>query len=160
MRQCRLLLFCVVLALPTLALAQAQLTLASLDSGDQAITAQAWQALPRTRVQAVDHDGHEATFEGVAAGDLLKLVQAPLGALRGRNLALYVVADAADGYRSVFALPEFDPAFTDRVILVADRRNGEALGQDEGPLRIVVPGEKRQARWVRKLQRLSVKRAD
>jgi hypothetical protein len=42
--------------------------------------------------------------------------------------------------------------------MIADRRNGEALAEKEGPLRIVVPGEKRQARWVRQLTGISVKR--
>ena len=36
----------------------------------------------------------------------------------------------------VFALPEFDVGFTDRVILLADRRQGHALGAVEGPLRL------------------------
>jgi hypothetical protein len=34
------------------------------------------------------------------------------------------------------ALPEFDVGFTDRVILLADRRPGHALGAVEGPLRL------------------------
>ena len=70
-----------------------------------------------------------------------------------------VVAEAADGYRVLYALAEFDAAFTNAVILVADRRNGEALGAEDGPLRIVVPWEKRQARWARQLIALRVGRA-
>jgi len=31
-------------------------------------------------------------------------------------MKLYVVVEAADGYRAVFALAEFDPDFTDRVM--------------------------------------------
>jgi hypothetical protein len=69
------------------------------------------------------------------------------------------VASAADGYRAVFALPELDPAFTDGVVLVADKRDGRPLGGEEGPLRLVVAGEKRQARWVRQLTSLSVRTA-
>jgi DMSO/TMAO reductase YedYZ molybdopterin-dependent catalytic subunit len=96
--------------------------------------------------------GAQITFEGVPARELLKLAGAPLGhELRGQQLALYVLAEAADGYKVAYALPEFDPDFTDGVILVADRKNGEALPPKEGPLRMVVPWEKRQARWVRQL---------
>ena len=51
----------------------------------------------------------------------------------------------------VYALPEFDADFTDGVILVADRKDGEALSAKEGPLRMVVPWEKRPARWIREL---------
>jgi hypothetical protein len=44
--------------------------------------------------------------------------------LRGKQMALYVLASASDGYRAVFALAELDPAFTDRHILLVDRRDG------------------------------------
>src|SRR5215471_10570126 len=75
-------------------------------------------ALPRHEVRARDRDGTEATFAGVALVDLLRLAGVPLGAeLRGSAMALYLVVEAADGYRVVFALPELDPAFTDRVVL-------------------------------------------
>ena len=132
----------------------------AVDGSGHPITAQAWAALPRTSVQAIDHDGKEVAFEGVAAREVLKLLNAPLGKdLRGKNLVLYVLAEAADGYRAVYALTEFDADFTDRIILIADRRNGQPLAEKEGPLRIVVPGEKRQARWLRELVGISLKRA-
>jgi hypothetical protein len=78
--------------------------------------------------------------------------------LRGPALATYLVVEAADGYRAVFALPELDPAFTDCIILLADRREGKPLGGTEGPLRVIVPGEKRHARWVRQVIALKVGR--
>ena len=65
-------------------------------------------------------------------------------------------AQIVDGGDYAQALP--GSCFTDRIIMIADRRNGEALAEKEGPLRIVVPGEKRQARWVRQLTGISVKR--
>lgn len=132
----------------------------AVDGSEHPISAQAWATLPRTSVQAIDHDGKEVAFEGVAAREVLKTLNAPLGKeLRGKNLVLYVVAEAADGYRAVYALTEFDGDFTDRIILIADRRNGQPLAEKEGPLRIVVPGEKRPARWLRELVRISVERA-
>src|SRR5713226_4105039 len=67
------------------------------------------------------------------------------------DLALFLVVGAADGYHAVFALPELDHAFTDRIIILADRRDGKPLAEKEGPLRIVVPDEKREARWVRQV---------
>ena len=123
-----------------------------LDGAERPVTQEDWAKLPRATVKAVDHSGVQATFEGVAARDLLKLVGAPLGhELRGQLLSLYVLAEASDGYKVVYALPEFDADFTDGVILVADRKDGEALPSKEGPLRIVVPWEKRPARWIREL---------
>jgi DMSO/TMAO reductase YedYZ molybdopterin-dependent catalytic subunit len=117
-------------------------------------------ALPRREVRARDRDGKEATFAGVALVDLLRLAGVPLGQeLRGPHLATYLLIEAADGYRVVFALPELDPAFTDREVLLADRRDGQPLAAAEGPLRLVVPGEKRHARWVRQVGSCTVRRA-
>ena len=124
------------------------------------LTAAAISALPHQKLQVKEHDGREVTFEGVALSELLRLAGVASGEqLRGRNLSLYLVAEAKDGYRAVFALPELDPAFTDRVVLLADRRDGKALPDREGPWRIVVPDEKRQARWVRQVVSLTVRRA-
>jgi DMSO/TMAO reductase YedYZ molybdopterin-dependent catalytic subunit len=123
-----------------------------------ALTAEAFAKLPRRSVEAKTHEGQPARFEGVSLTDVLNEAGAPLGQkLRGPGLARYLVASAADGYRAIFALPELDPAFTDAVILVADRRDGQPLGAEEGLLRLVVPAEKRQARWVRQLLALTVK---
>lgn len=117
--------------------------------------------LPRRIVRAKDHDGKEAAYEGVEISEVLKLAGAPSGEeLRGKNLALFLVVDAADGYRAVFALPELDRAFTEqRVILLADRRDGKALSKDDGRLRIVVPDEKRHGRWVRQVVSLTIRRS-
>jgi hypothetical protein len=76
--------------------------------------------------------------------------------LRGKRLASCLLVEAADGYRVAFALPELDPAFTDRVILLADRADGHPLDDKEGPFRIVIPSEKRMARWVRQVIALKV----
>jgi hypothetical protein len=46
----------------------------------------------------------------------------------------------------VFPLAEFDPGFSDQVILVADRRDGQPLNSREGPRRLIVPRDKRPAR--------------
>lgn len=116
--------------------------------------------LPRQTVRAKDHGGKESAYEGVALIEILRLAGVPLGdGLRGKNLALYLIVEAADGYRAVFALPEIDSAFTDRVILLADRKDGNSLSASEGPLRIVVPDEKRQVRWVRQVTSLTIRRA-
>jgi len=117
-------------------------------------------ALPRREVRVRDRDGTEVTFAGVALVEILRLAGVPLGEkLRGSNMALYLLVDAADGYRVVFALPELDPAFTERVVLLADHRDGQPLAAAEGPLRLVVPDEKRQARWVRQVGSCTVYRA-
>lgn len=116
--------------------------------------------LPRQTVSAKDHDGKSAVYEGVALVEVLRLAGVEFGEkLRGKNLALFLTVDAADGYRAVFALPELDPAFTDAVILLAERRDGKPLSEKEGQWQIIVPNEKRHGRWVRQVISLTISRA-
>ncbi len=115
-------------------------------------------ALPRTEVTAIDRDGKEHRYSGVALLDLLKRAGTTLGNdLRGENLMKYVVVRAIDGYEVVFALPEIEPDFTTRTILLADRVDGAPLPSGIGPYRIVVPGEKKPARWVREVKAIEVR---
>jgi Oxidoreductase molybdopterin binding domain len=100
-------------------------------------------------------------FEGVALLELLKRAGVPLGKdLRGDRMVTYVLVGIEDGYRVVFALPEIDPAFSDRLIHLADHRDQQPLSAKEGPLRLIVPGEKRQARWVHQVTPVTVRRVE
>ena len=65
---------------------------------------------------------------------------------------------AHDGYRVLFALPELDPDFTDnsQQIILADTADGKPLGDKQGPVRIVVPQEKKGARWIRMVESIEV----
>jgi len=110
-------------------------------------------------VVTVTAEGRETRYEGVLVVEVLKRAGAPLGRdLSGNALATYVVASAADGYQAVFSLPELDPAFTANDIIIADTADGKPLSDNQGPLRIVAPHEKRQARSVRMLQKLEIVR--
>ncbi len=126
----------------------------------QKLTATDLAKLPQRSLRAKGHDGKEAEFTGVPLVEVLKLAGVKFGEdLRGKNLALYLVVEAADGYRAVYALPELDSTYTDKLILLATKREGKPLEEKEGPLRIVVPDEKKQARWVRQVTGLVIKRA-
>jgi len=109
-------------------------------------------------VTATDPHGTQAgTYRAVPLTDLLSLVAAPLGeALRGKALAASVLVEAADGYRVVFSLAELDPGIRDTQAFLAFERDGKPLGADVGPCRLVVPTDKRGARWVRQVVKLSV----
>jgi hypothetical protein len=76
--------------------------------------------------------------------------------LKGKQLASCLMTQAADGYRVVVALPELDPAFTDKKVLLVFLRNGKPLDEKEGPYRVVIPDEKRMARWVRQVTNLTI----
>jgi DMSO/TMAO reductase YedYZ molybdopterin-dependent catalytic subunit len=115
---------------------------------------------PRQALRAKDHDGKEYKFEGVAIVEILQKAGLKFGdALRGKALATYLLVEAADGYQAVYALPEFDPPTNDRLILLADRQDGAAFSATDGPLKIIVPGDKTHGRWVRHVKSLTVVRA-
>ena len=116
--------------------------------------------LPQKSIDVSDDHGVHANYRGVALASLLDRAKAPLGKdLRGRAMRLYLVVHAADGYEAVFALPELDPAFTDKVVLLVNGRDGHPLSAEEGPFRIIVPDEKRHARWVRQVTTLAIEEA-
>ena len=112
--------------------------------------------LKRLTIKTKDH-GTDATFEGVAMADVLTAAGVELGEkLRGKRMTEYLVVEAADNYRAVFALAEFDPSFTDNVIILADKRDGKALPENALHWQMIVPGEKRGARWVRQVVSMKV----
>jgi DMSO/TMAO reductase YedYZ molybdopterin-dependent catalytic subunit len=73
-------------------------------------------------------------------------------------MATYILAEGSDGYRVTFSLAELDSEFQASEVIVADTLNGAPLGDKLGPLRLVVPHDKRPARWVRMLRSIKVLR--
>ncbi len=156
-----LVLFFVALSwgqVPTPALA-VELTVKTIAGQTTRLGPQDLAKLPRTHVTAVAHDGKSHDYEGVKLLDVLIKAGAPADALRGKEMADYVVAEGTDGYRVVFSLAELDPDFGNQQIVIADKMDGQLLSAPDGPLRLVVPGDKRQARWVRMLTALTIARA-
>ena len=120
------------------------------------LTAAEIAALPHQKISVENH-GKTVRFAGVALRLVLEKAGVALGSsLRGKRLSSCLLVEAADGYRVVFALPELDPGFTDRVVLLADKADGRPLNGKEGPFRIIVPGDKIMARWVRQVTTLKV----
>ena len=69
-------------------------------------------ALPHVKVTVAS-----TTYEGVDLRAVLERAGVEFGeTLRGKRLASCLLAEAADGYQVVIALPELDPAFTDEQI--------------------------------------------
>jgi DMSO/TMAO reductase YedYZ molybdopterin-dependent catalytic subunit len=118
--------------------------------------------LQRAEVHATDarESGKEIVYTGTPFIEVLKAagLQLDPGMQRiRRTVALSVIIEAIDGYRAVFSLAELDPELTDRVILLADTKDGQPLSPNEGPFRIIVPSEKRSARWVRQVKAVTVR---
>ena len=139
------------------ALALCQQLTVQTESGKQTVLARAdIEALPHVKV-TTDASGVSATFEGVPLRAVLEKAGVGFGeTLKGKRMASCLLVEAADGYRVVIALPEIDPAFTDKQIVLAFLKDGKPLDAKEGPYRIVIPDEKRMARWVRQVTTLKI----
>jgi DMSO/TMAO reductase YedYZ molybdopterin-dependent catalytic subunit len=122
------------------------------------LTAADLKNMPRKTLTVTNpHEKKSETYEGVLLQTLLARAGAPQGHdMRGPAMATYLLAEASDGYRVVFSLAELDADFTDAQVLVADTLDGAPLSGNLGPLRLVVPQDKRPARWVRMLKSLTV----
>ncbi len=133
-----------------------RLTLQNGDGKPTVLTRADIEALPHVKV-STSASGAAATFEGVALEAVLEKAGVEFGpSLKGKRLASYLLVEAADGYRVVIALPELDPAFTDKQVVLAFLKDGKPLDEKEGPYRIVIPDEKRMARWVRQVTTLKI----
>jgi hypothetical protein len=120
------------------------------------LTAQDLARMSRRTVHTSAHD-QTGAYEGVAIRDILTLAGVPAGeSLRGAELAKVVLVTGADGYRVAFGLAEFDPDFTDRVAILADRKDGAPLAGNAAPFQLILTDEKRPARWVRQVVSIDV----
>lgn len=138
--------------------AEARLTVTGTVDKPLSLSIRDLRNLPRTTVKALNaHEGKEETYEGVLLGELLAEAGVPRGEkIRGAAMATYVEAEGADGYRVILSLAETDSGFQDSEVIVADKMNGQPIGANLGPLRLVVPHDKRPGRWVRMLQSIKV----
>jgi DMSO/TMAO reductase YedYZ molybdopterin-dependent catalytic subunit len=113
-------------------------------------------AMPHEEVSASAHDEAASQWRGVKLEDVLARAGVPLDKpLRGRALASFVRVTAADQYQVVFGLADLDPTLGHTQVLLVNTRDGKPLDKD-GPVRLLVPGDKRPARWVRNVISIEV----
>ena len=114
--------------------------------------------LPHAEAIMKDRDGQLQHYSGVPVFELLKMAGVTLGKeLKGENLTKYMLVRSSDGYEVVFSLAELDPVFTNRVIILADQKEGKPLADRVGPFRLVVPDENRPARSVLEVSNLIIR---
>jgi len=152
----RISLFVILLLSSSLCYAQ-QLTIQN-DNGKQTVPERTdIEALPHVKVQTTTSSSSATTFEGVSLHSVLEKAGVTFAeTMKGKRLASCLLVGASDGYHAVIALPEVDPAFTDRQVVLAFLKDGKPLDQNEGPYRIVIPDEKRMARWVRQVTTMKI----
>jgi DMSO/TMAO reductase YedYZ molybdopterin-dependent catalytic subunit len=115
-------------------------------------------AMKKTEVVAADRDGKEHRYSGVPLYEILQQAGVTLGPqLRGENMSKYLLVKSGDGYEVLFSLPELDSTFANQVIILADKMDGNPLPAGKGPFRIVVPGEKKPARWIWEVTTMTVR---
>lgn len=121
-------------------------------------TAAEFAALPRTELKLPPKNEKPAhTYTGVALRELLTRAGAPLGdQLNGTAHLTAVIVRSKDNYAVLFALAEFDEAFSSRTLLLADQEDGQPLPPSAAPLRVVAPGDKRGARAARQVTSIEI----
>ena len=139
--------------------AVAPATVRVLVEGKPAVTLdrQALAAMPRTSLDtAAIHHEPAAHWQGVRLEDILQRAGAVSGEqLRGRGMTTLVRVTASDNYQVVFSLGELDPLLGNEQVVLVDTKDGQALIKD-GPFRLVVPGDKRPARWIHNVTTIEV----
>jgi hypothetical protein len=133
-----------------------QLTVINDDGAKVVFDQSAIARLPHVKLTAGSSPA-PSTFEGVALRSILEKAGIGFGdTLKGKRLASFLLASGADGFRVVIALPELDPSFTDKQVVLAFLQDGKPLAPKEGPFRIVMPDEKRMSRWVKQVTTLTI----
>ncbi len=137
--------------------APATLTVVNQDGVSKTLTMADLKGYPQIEVRGTTHDSTTAAFRGPSLQSVLSGAGAPTGhALRGPNLTLVVLAEARDGYKVAYALSELDGDLGAKTAIIALTENGKPLPDEEGPLRIVMPGETHHARWIRQVTTLRI----
>ena len=160
MTSTRLIAAVCILSWPALCQAPATLLVEGVGGATATLSVSDLAKMPRQTVKVTDH-GTPAAFEGVRLADVLAKVALPVGEKYHTTAAsYYLLVEARDGYRAVFAWAELDPSFLDKSIYVVTERDGKPLPDKEGPFQLVAPGEKRAARWVRQVTGLKIRQAN
>jgi hypothetical protein len=163
----RYLMLLILVAAPVLAQDHAKpssppntaVTVKGEDGKIESFDAAALSKLPQREMHAEAH-GKAVSCSGPTLSDVLAKAGAPQGeALRGKGLALYAKVTGRDDYRVVYSLAELDTASHDNVPILTTRCDGKDLDNNEGPFRVIYPGEKRPMRWIRQVSSIELLRA-
>lgn len=126
------------------------------DSQSTTFSAEQLAAMPHVTLEARDHDT-PAQFQGIPLATILEKAGVKFDAKQHvPPVSEVLVVEAADGYKAAYAIGEIDPSIASTQIILADKHDGKAIDDKQGPLRVIVPTDKRGARWVRQATTLRV----
>ncbi|MEP6880501.1 MAG: hypothetical protein ABI866_00840 [Dokdonella sp.] len=144
------------LSLACTTLSASELVLTFPDGRSIALSSSTLAALKRESISATSHD-ITSTYEGYDLASVLKTVGSmSTESLRGKDLARTIVVSATDRYRVVFSLAELDPTLGNRQVYLVNQENGKPLADKDGPWRLVIPADKRPARWIRQVSSIAI----
>jgi hypothetical protein len=114
-------------------------------------------AMPHITVSVFNaHSKVNEIYSGVPLSALLARLGVPQGeAVRGPLFLTGVIAEGTDGYQVLYSLAETDPTIHTGQVLIADSLDGKPIAAD-GAFKMISTEEKRPARWVRNLDKISV----
>jgi molybdate transport system substrate-binding protein len=105
-------------------------------------------------------DTVSTSFTGVPLWQVISAAQPNLNAdMSNDRLSTFIVVTATDNYQAVIAWGEIDPEFGNQPILVAYEENGAPIADEEGAIRLVVPGDGRGGRYVSGVVNISLRDA-
>ncbi len=110
------------------------------------------QALRNDIIDVISTAGGESqnhTFVGTSLLGVLDHVgiDVPEGA-KNPLLSHYIVVAAKDSYQVIISGGELDLAFGNTEMYLAWEQDGAALARDDGPIRLVVPGDTKGGRYI------------
>lgn len=124
---------------------------------DTTVTMARVQQLPSRTVLVTGHDGETAIYTGALLSDVLSAGCQSIAGMTKRNRVEAVVrVDAVDDYHAVVGMIEADTSFRTNPVLLTWARDGVALDKHDGPFQLIVPDDRRHARNVRRVNRLSI----
>jgi molybdate transport system substrate-binding protein len=119
------------------------------------------EKLPRKTASVMIRDKGPFVFSGVPVFAILEAAGYDLDQpKRGAYLTQYVVLIARDGYRAVYSMGEFDPKSKREAPLLVWQQDGAPLKTEEGFFRLVIPDNVHTSRWIRQVEKISVRQVE
>jgi molybdate transport system substrate-binding protein len=119
------------------------------------------EKLPRKTASVMIHDKGPFVFSGVPVFAILEAAGYELDQpKRGAYLTQFVLLTARDGYRTVYSMGEFDPKSKREAPLLVWQQDGAPLKAEEEFFRLVIPDNVHTSRWIRQVEKISVRQVE
>ncbi len=134
------------------------LTITLLDGKSITLGAAEIEKLPHTVDDvsfATEHGPQHAVFDGPLLWAVLDQSGAFAGMGPRQQIGHVAIVTGRDGYQADIALGEISPEFEGKPVILAERKDGAALG--EGHLRLIVPGDRHGGRDVQNVVSITLR---